>query len=1085
MRLLPWIACFGLLGGLVASTQAAEPERAAGEEFFEAKVRPLLVEHCYRCHGPEKQKGGLRLDTREGARKGGESGPAIVPGKPADSRLVRAVRYTDADLRMPPSKQLRAEQVAILEKWVELGAADPRTTTAGGAPTSEWEAVLKARRAWWSLQPVHKPPLPLGTDANPVDRFISARLTTAGLTPAPAADRTTLARRLSFVLTGLPPTPEQLTAFEADRTPDAYERLVDSLLGSPHFGEHWTRHWLDVVRFADTYGYEWDIPAKGAWRYRDYLIRAFNDDVPFDQLVREQIAGDLLAKPRLDRAGLTNESLIGPMFFMLGEKRHGDSAMFNGIHQEMLHDKIDAFSKAFQAMTVGCARCHDHKRDAVSQRDYYALAGIIMSARWVTNTVDTAERNRETIAKLRELKRSLRKEVGKWWMEAGALDGWKKSAAAQPGATGLPVEHPLHAWQAILQAERDKKGIADRWKALAAAYAKLGSERAAANARDFPVVADFSKSVPSGWSVDGVGLRDGPVKAGDFTVTLAGNRVVGRVLPAGLFTDALSPRLNGVVRTPFLRQFDQPSLSVQVAGGDFSAERIVVDNAFLAERQAYLTNPDPAWRRVSTQAEMKGRRVYVEYATKTSNPNFPPRVGLGGACSEEQVADPRSWLGITRVVAHTVPSSPPDELARFHTLFAGETPKTLDDVARRYTAWFRDTVKAWANDSSDDEQVKVLAWLLQNNLLPNGDGLAPPVAVAGLLAEYRQTEKQLLEPQTVNGLLDVDPAEDYRLNARGDFDRPTTMVPRGYLSVFDRPTLSSKASGRLELAEFVASADNPLTARVYVNRIWQWVFGTGLVATPDDFGVLGEKPSDSELLDHLAAWFVENGWSTKKLIRLLVTSRTFRQSGQATAVGLKTDPQDRLLHHFPLRRVEAESIRDAILASSGRLDRQLYGPPINPYRTHEDAQKRLFSGPLDGAGRRSIYTKVTIMEPPKFLAAFNQPPPKIPTGKRDVTNVPAQALALLNDPFVVGQAEHWGKVLTHSLHGTVHDRLHEMFRIALGRLPTDAELKRWSGVVSDLAEAHGVPADKVLAAPAVWKDVAHALFNTKEFIYVR
>ncbi|MDB5308425.1 MAG: hypothetical protein JWO38_2627 [Gemmataceae bacterium] len=1085
-RCLPWIASIALAAG---SCAAARADTAADEAFFEAKVRPVLVEHCYSCHGPTKQKGGLRLDTPDGVRAGGDSGPTVVPGKPADSKLVRAVRYTDADLKMPPDKQLKPEQVAALEKWVELGAADPRKTGPGtGGDTSEWAAVLRERKAWWSLQPVRSqaPPRVPGLDlaANPVDGFILAKLNAAGLTHAPPADRTTLARRLSFVLLGLPPTPDQLATFETDPSPRAVETFAKSLLASPHFGERWARHWMDVVRYADTYGYEWDIPAKGAWRYRDYLIRTFNADVPYDQFVREQVAGDLLARPRVNAAEGINESLIGPMFFQMGEKRHGDSAMFNGIHQEMLHDKIDAFSKAFQALTVGCARCHDHKLDAVSQRDYYALGGILMSGRWVTNTVDTLDRNHETIARLRELKRHLRREVGQWWLTAGVVEGWKTLPGVQPDMT-LPVEHPLHAWQAITRAGRDKKPITTKWNELSAAYSKLTTDRAGSNVGNFPVIADFAKGVPPGWSVDGVGLRDGPVRPGDFTVALTGSRLVGRVLPAGLFTDAISPRLNGVVRTPFLRQFDRPFLGVQVAGGDFSAERVVIDNAFLAERQTYLTGTDPAWRTTSTFREMKDRRVYIEYATKTSNPNFPPRVGLGGACSEEQAADPRSWFGITRVVAQNVPGTPADELVRFRALFAGDAPKTLDEAAARYAAWFRAALKAWADDTADDEQVKLLNWLLQQNLLPNGEGTAPPKPVYDLVAAYRETEKQLLDPQTVNGLADLDPAEDYRLNARGDFDRPTRLVPRGYLEVFARPAVTGQATGRRELAEFVASAENPLTARVYVNRIWHWVFGTGLVATPDDFGKLGEAPSHPELLDYLTSWFVQNGWSTKKLIWLLVTSRTFCQSGQASGEALRVDPRNRLLHHYPLRRLEAEPIRDSILAASGRLDPRPYGPPVNPYRTHEDKEKRLFSGPLDGAGRRSIYTKVTIMEPPKFLAAFNQPPPKIPTGKRDVTNVPAQALALLNDPFVTGQADFWGRALANASHRSIENRLREMFRRAFGRFPTDVEVQRWATLVADLAESHAVPTAKVLASPAVWKDVAHALFNTKEFIYIR
>jgi cytochrome c553 len=1063
---------------LLALAGAARAED--GVAFFESRVRPVLVERCYGCHGAEKQKGGLRLDSRDAVRTGGDSGPALVPGRPEESRLVRAVRHTDKSLKMPPDKKLSAEQVADLERWVAIGAPDPRDHPPSASAETDWDAIVRERRTWWSLQPVRRPAVPDVSDpewaGNPVDRFIKSKLDAERLAPAALADRTVLARRLGFVLTGLPPNPEDVLAFEADSSPVAVDHFVDRLLADPAFGERWARHWMDVVRYADTYGYEWDIPARGSWRYRDYLIQAFNADVPFDQLVREQLAGDLLTDPRV-RDGI-NESLTGPMFFQLGEKRHGDSAQFNGIHQEMLDNKIDAFSKAVQAMTVACAKCHDHKLDAVAQRDYYALAGVFMSARWVANTLDMPDRNRETIGRLRAIKRDLRREVGEWWKAEldRRGDTWAKATAAA-SSNDLPLEHPLRPWQAMVRAERDQRDLAAVWDALSAVYAVTGRERAARNARDVREVTDFR-----GWSVDGVGLRDGPVKSGNFTVSLAGPRVVNRIVSAGWVTDAESPRLNGAVRTPFLRTLDAKYISFLVQGGDFAAERTVVDNAFLTERQSYLPG-EPMWKTYSMTPELKDRAVYVEFATKASNPNFPPRVGLGPELTAAQINDPRSWFDINRVVTHELPGPPADELTRFARLFTGEVPHALGAVRQRYAVWFREAADAWAADRATDDHVRVLNWLLQSEMLPNE---APPARVAELLSAYRMTEATLLDPRTVNGMAGMDPPTDYRLNIRGDYDRLGPAVPRGYLQIFARPGLASgSASGRLALAEFVASSENPLTARVYVNRVWHWLFGAGLVTTPDDFGHLGDRPVHPELLDWLASWFVENGRSTKKLIRLLVTSRTFRQGSDSTEAARQADPRNRLWHHYPLRRLEAEAIRDSILATSGRLVRRLYGPPIDPPRTAEDPQKRLFSGPPDGDGRRSIYTKCTIMDPPRFLAAFNQPPAKIPTGRRDVTNVPAQALAMLNDPFVVGQSAEWGRRLAAEPSTTTVERIREVFQTALGRSPTTAELERWARLVNDLAAQHGVPVAQIIASPVVWKEVAHTLYNSKEFLYLR
>ncbi len=576
--------------------------------------------------------------------------------------------------------------------------------------------------------------------------------------------------------------------------------------------------------------------------------------------------------------------------------------------------------------------------------------------------------------------------------------------------------------------------------------------------------------------------------AGDFTVALDGPKAIGAFLPGGLFTHSLSPRLNGALRSPFLGSLEEPRLSLDVCGGDFAAERTVVDNAFLTERQTYLNRRDPAWSEVVPAPGFNGRRVFREVATKSSNPNFPPRVGLGGACSDAQIADPKSWFGVTRAVVASEPGSPEDELARYLPLFEGPAPKTLADVAARYSAWWHGALERWGRDQATDGDVAILNWLIDRGILPNRTDATAPERVRELVEAYRRGEGRLLDPETVNGMADLDEGEDYRLNVRGEYDKLGPAVPRGFLGVLAENEVASafrdERSGRLELAEEVASAENPLTARVYANRVWQWVFGTGIVASPDDFGKLGDPPSHPELLDWIAARLVDQGWSTKALVRELVLSSAFRQGSIAEPRALEVDPNNRLLHHFPLRRLEAESVRDAILAASGRLDGRLYGAPIDPHRMSEDTQKRLVSGPIDGDGRRSLYIKVTLMEPPKFLATFNQPPPKIPSGRRDVTNVPAQALALLNDPFVIGQARLWGERLVAGPPESVESRLNYMF---VSRSAANRKLPswRWREMVGDLAQERGVAPEEVMASTELWSDVAHTLFNTKEFLYYR
>ncbi|WZO98794.1 PSD1 and planctomycete cytochrome C domain-containing protein [Isosphaeraceae bacterium EP7] len=1105
----PFLQIGAFAAVLLARVAAAAEDEASRRSFFESKIRPVLAIHCYDCHGASKQAGGLRVDWKGGLIEGGDSGPSVEPGDADGSLLVRVMEHAEPGLEMPQkAPKLPESALKDLRDWVMSGAYDPRDVAPSPEDSGrqEWEAKLGERRSWWSLQPIARPAVPSTRDARwpegPVDRFVLAKLERAGLAPSAPADRAPLARRLAFVLTGLPPGEDMIRSFVGDSSPEAYERLVDRLLDSPHFGEHWARHWMDVVRYGDTYGYEWDIPAKGAWRYRDYLVRAFNADIPFDQLTREQIAGDLLERPRLDPAGETNESLIGPMFLQMGENRHGDSAQFDGIHQEMVHNKIDAFSKAFQGTTVGCARCHDHKIDAVSQRDYYALAGAFMSPRWVTHTLDTPARGARALDELRRLKGPLRRALADWWL--GESRGWAGELLATPSPSDAPTawgratsaagaeppwEHPLRAWVALAKVARDKGDLAAAWSSIAAGYAGEHKTRADDNASKFKVVADFSKGLPPGWSVDGVGLRDGPVRPGDFVVALEGPAALVAVLPGGLFTNALSPRLNGALRSPYLKSLPAAWLSLETCGAEFAAERTVVDNAFLTERQEYLARPAPAWSTVPPLPELAGRNVYRELATKTSNPNFPPRVGLGGACTDAQAADPRSWFGVTRAVVGSAQGTPRDDLAQFLPLFEGPAPTTLAEVAARYSRWCRASLERWAGDEATDHDAIRLNWLLTQGMLTNRwDGPAP-FGIRDLVNAYRAAERLVPDPQTVNGLADLDDGENYRLNVRGEYDKLGAAVPRGYLGVLaegrSAPEFSDRRSGRLELAERVASADNPLTARVYANRVWQWVFGTGIVATPDDFGKLGDPPSNPELLDWLAARLVDRGWSTKALVRELVLTATFRQGSIAAPGATEVDPGNRLLHHAPLRRLEAESVRDAILAASGRLDLRLSGPTIDPHRANEDPQKRLVSGPLDGDGRRSLYIKSTLMEPPRFLATFNQPPPKIPAGRRDLTNVPAQALALLNDPFVQGQARLWGERLAAGPPASVDARLTTMFNLAFGRPPRADELGRWAGLVDALARGRGVGPHDVPTCAPVWSDVAHTLFNTKEFLYLR
>ncbi|MDZ4819204.1 MAG: DUF1549 domain-containing protein, partial [Planctomycetota bacterium] len=372
-----------------AKSSPKQAATAAQREFFEKKIRPVLIAHCYECHNSIKDADGeLKLDHRAGLLAGGANGPIVIPGKPAESRLLAILRHEVEGMEMPQDgSKLAPQVVADFETWIATGAYDPRhkpPTAAELAQSSSFDVAMKLRHQWWSLQPVKNPAVPgvkyTAWSDHPIDRFILAKLEAKNLAPAPEAEKQVLLRRVTFALTGLPPTRAEVEAFLSDSSADAYEKVVDRLLASPHFGERWARHWMDVVHYSDTHGYEWDAPTKNAWMYRDYLVRAMNTDLPFNQLIREQIAGDLLP-PRVDASGM-NEAMIGPMALRLGERRHGDSAQVEGVTQETMSNIIDTVSKGFLGTTIGCSQCHDHKFDAVPQSDYYALAGVFMNTRW-------------------------------------------------------------------------------------------------------------------------------------------------------------------------------------------------------------------------------------------------------------------------------------------------------------------------------------------------------------------------------------------------------------------------------------------------------------------------------------------------------------------------------------------------------------------------------------------------------------------------------------------------------------------------------------------------------------------------------
>jgi mono/diheme cytochrome c family protein len=776
-----------------------------GNRFFETKVRPILVKHCYECHGADLQEHKLRVDSLEAMNKGGKAGSFIVPGKPEKSLLIAAIGYQVPDLQMPPEKKLSEREIADLTAWVKMGA--PHPDRQAGAPQPLESVDLAAGKKFWSFQPVvdHAPPAvkDVAWAKSVLDQFILKELEAKNLQAAKPADKLTLLRRATFDLTGLPPTPAEIEAFRKDDAPTAFAAVIDRLLDSPHYGERWGRHWLDVARYADSNGLDENVAHGNAWRYRDYVIRSLNADKPYDQFLVEQLAGDLL--PPTDDAAVRHERLIATGFLSLGPKVLAEVDKTK-MEMDILDEQLDTVGRALLGLTFGCARCHDHKFDPIRAEDYYALVGIFKS----TRTMETYT------------------TIARWW------------------------ENPLAP-----AVEVQRKTVLD----------KLVAEQKAA------IDALVKKSKDE----------------------LQAKLKAGETLPTDFETQ----------------------LSAEV------------------------------------QTELKVRR---------------------------------------------------EELARL-------------------------------------------------------TATVPVIATAMGVSEGKIT--------------------DVPIHIRGSHLALGPTVPRGFpvVLVSTEQQLPADKSGRLELAQWLVRKEHPLTARVMVNRLWRWHFGQGLVSTPDNFGKLGERPSHPELLDWLSLRFVEGGWSLKKMHRLIMLSQTYQQSSEFNSAAAAADPENRLYWRMPLRRLEAEEVRDALLASSGLLDKA----PAESL-LHVGNRAFLFDhtskdGTKYDSVKRSIYLPVIRNNLYDVFQLFDATDATVLDGNRATTVVAPQALFMLNSDLVLAASK---QLATDVIAKTASPpaRIEALYLRAYGRPPTAAEVSRAAAYVEKM---RAVGKDEA----AAWASLVHVLFAANEFIYLR
>lgn len=1146
----------------------AETCRAEDSDFFNRRVQPLLERRCYECHShrAKELQGGLTLDSRSGWVKGGDSGTAIVPGMPDESLLIKAVRHASKDLLMPPDQKLKDEEIEVLVEWVRRGAADPRKSPDTERGGGSWGEKLVERRKHWCWQSVKRPTVPnvLDSSANPIDRFLLARMNLVGLKPTRETDRWSLTRRLSFVLTGLPPEPTEVENFVTDDSPDAFEKLVDRTLASPYFGEHWSRHWMDLVRYSDTHGSEHDPLIPHAWRYRDYLVRAFNSDLPYDRFVREHLAGDLLP-PRWNPTLGINESPIGTGWFRFVEFYPTPIDVKNE-EIVVIDAQIDAFSKTFQGLTIACARCHDHKFDAISAHDFAALYGIFASTRTTMHRVNDSVAQHVFDQQLVELKRPIRRALAELWREQ--LTHWPSAMLAardkvhepdppKPAEKDKPavplsppfapgtrsVEAETFRWSAALRATKSKPSeplnmlarIASKadaidsklWTDLANERRVLDERRSAATNR-FRWFADFGVREASpaldrasvgrgiqsgadtphsqGWFAADNFQKTHP--AGEFALSPSGG-ILTVILPSARSSHLISNKHGGTLRSPNFT-LDMKFISVLAGGANDARVRLVIEN-FVADGVLFtqvmpkLNDPRLKWVTLGIREAWAGRRAYLEIIPRDEMP-YP------GKHPDARIlnTDGRSGIAVRAAAFHDVPGVPelssplPEEL--------WQADPNWPALAKQLTTLAANAINAWADERCSDEQARLVDELLRTGVLLN----EPPAEheLARLVARYRELEAQIPVPTRVAGVTD-EQGFDERLFPRGNHRRAGTLVPRRYLEVLQSRRLAPRdelpsseltfnsrgnvddalgnpfaerkgyvGSGRRELADAILDPHNPLTARVMVNRLWQHVFGVGLVKTVDNFGGLGESPSHPELLDWLAAEFVDSGWSIKHMLRLMLTCRAFQRSTEASPAAREHDPNNRLLSHANVRRLEAESLRDSLLFVSGRLDRTQggLGVPL-PLRTGIKDFENPQSGPPDGNGRRSIYLEARRNYPQQLLIAFDQPKPVLTVGERNVTNVPAQSLALLNDPFVGAQSGLLAERIRSQT--TPEARLRALWLIVFSRPVTEVEVDRAFSFLKSQAALLEIPNDRWQTDQYLWHELAHALINTKEFLYLR
>jgi hypothetical protein len=927
-----------LLGTLAVGL--GHTQTASELELFEKNARPVFVEKCQGCHNAKLKSGGIDFSSPNGIKDAASMGIFGKADEPDKSVIIKALNYEN-QVKMPPQGKLPAETIAAIREWVAAGAPTPAVTPSAGdslagtgvRPIALRGVITDADKNFWAFKPISQaaPPTPKQKDwaVNQIDQFVLANLEKNGLKPAPQADKTTLLRRATFDLTGLPPTEKELQDFLADKSPKAFEKVVDRLLASPRYGERWARHWLDVMRYADSTGSDEDHRYPHAWRYRDYVVQAFNDDMPYNQFVREQLAGDILAAD--PNSGVGYRGIVATGFLALGKKALAQKDLPLKRY-DVVDDQIDVTAKAFLGLTIACARCHDHKFDPIATKDYYQLAAVFAS------TLSYAK-----------------------------------------GEEGDPIQTPL-APPGVFEAFKKQ------WSDYNAIQKKVSA------------IIDFDRDAQKN--------RDKAEPA-----IAASMQAAYRVYAKGETVEAVAAdtKLDEKQLTrwvEYLKDGKRPELAKWHAATDANRKDVAAEYQEDFRRSAYQYDQDLSW-------------------WKQAQGNFPNAGKI-----------------------------------------AGPHPRMTVEKDPFFVAIWQDSGPLYR---SRDEQMA---------------SLTPEKAkqAEALLAQAAEMEKTLPTKEVPMACaVKEGPTMDQKVFVRGDYHNLGDPVARTVPAILrlSAPAPEVKTnSGRLELADWIVDPRNPLPSRVMANRIWQGHFGDGIVRTPDNYGRLGERPSNPELLDYLAKTFMENGWSIKKMNRLIMLSKTYQMSAAYDEATKSKDPENRMLSHFPRQRLSIEEIRDAYLSMGGDLDLTMGGTLDPGVGTDGETSSGRISMNPEKTNRRSIYLPLRRSNLPTLYTLFDFGDATTPEGHRNPTSVATQALFVMNSPLVIREAKNIADTVLKQETQNKR-RVEEIYLRVLDRRPDATEIDKGLTYMSGFRSKWNTVDEET-----AWTSLTHALMASNEFIFV-